>query len=179
MCLWRSHKTIAAAAETMALTKCRECGHDLSTAAKTCPNCGARSVKKNSTLALVLLILVIVFVGLPFLGKIKRSAEPNGGGRVKPSSVPVTQSQVLREELSYLSDIPEVAWIEVEKNSVYVGFSLLPNDWEMIIKGAALRGNKATNFGCHVWAVDADKKGWRPGDSPFYGEFTARYGKLE
>lgn len=25
----------------MALTKCRECGHDVSTSAATCPNCGA------------------------------------------------------------------------------------------------------------------------------------------
>ena len=133
----------------MALTKCRECGHDVSTAARTCPNCGAPPVKKNSTLALVLLILVIVFVGLPFLGHTRRSAERYGNRQV-----------VLRKELSYLSDIPEVAWIEIERNSVYVGFSSLPSDWEMIIKGAALRGNEALNFGCHVWAVHANKKGW-------------------
>ena len=163
----------------MALTKCRECGHDLSTTAKTCPNCGAAPGKKNSTLAPVLLILVILFVGLPFLGYIKRSAERSGGGQMEPPSTSVTRSEVLRKELSYLSDIPEVAWIEIEENSVYVGFNSLPKDWEMIIKGAALRGNNATNFGCHVWAVDANKKGWRPGDSPFYGEFTARHGKLE
>ena len=163
----------------MALIKCRECGHDVSTAAKTCPNCGALPAKKTSTIALVLLILVIVFVGLPFLGHIKRSAERYGNRQTEPSLTSVTQSQVLHEELSYLTDIPEVAWIEIERNNVYVGFKSLPKDWEMIIKGAALRGNEAIDFGCHVWAVDADKKGWRPGDSPFYGEFSARYGRLE
>lgn len=163
----------------MALTKCKECGHDVSTSAKTCPNCGAPLVNRTSRLAIVLLILLFVFVVLPLLGHIKRSAERYGSRRTKPSSTSVTQSQVLREELSYLSDIPEVAWIEIERNNVYVGFYSLPDDWEMIIKGAALRGNKAINFGCHVWTVDANKKGWRPGDSPFYGEFSARYGKLE
>jgi len=97
----------------------------------------------------------------------------------EPASTSVTRSQVLHKELSYLTDISEVAWIEIERNDVYVGFNTLPNDWEMIIKGAAVRGNHAINFGCHVWAVSADKKGWRPGDSSCYGEFTARYGRIE
>jgi hypothetical protein len=90
-----------------------------------------------------------------------------------------TRTQELNKAMSYLSEIPEIVWYQVERNNVYIGFSPLPEDWEMIIKGAALRGNQAINFGCHVWAVDANKKGWRPGDSPFYGEVTARYGKLQ
>jgi len=27
----------------MALKKCKECGHDMSTSAQNCPNCGARN----------------------------------------------------------------------------------------------------------------------------------------
>ena len=49
----------------------------------------------------------------------------------------------------------------------------------MVIKGAAIAGNKAINFGVHVWAIKASEKGWRPGDGHFYKEVTARYGKIE
>ena len=85
----------------------------------------------------------------------------------------------LKESLLYLSEIQEIAWYEIEGNDIYIGFSKLPDDWRMIIKGAAIKGNEAINFGCHVWAVDASKRGWRPGDSSYYGEVTARYGKIE
>jgi len=70
----------------MALQKCRECGHDVSTSAKTCPNCGAPPVKKTSTLTVVLLILVFVFVGLPLLGHIRRSAERYGNRQAESSA---------------------------------------------------------------------------------------------
>jgi predicted nucleic acid-binding Zn ribbon protein len=164
----------------MALTKCIKCGHNISTTASICPNCGATSIKKkNTTFVLIILILVIVFVGLPILGYIKRSTDQYVNRQVRTSSTSDIQTQTLHKELQYLSDIPEIAWFEIEGNNVYVGFNTLPEDWEMIIKGAALRGNQAINFGCHVWAVDAQKKGWRPGDSSFFGEFSARYGKIE
>ncbi len=84
----------------------------------------------------------------------------------------------LRQELAYLSEIKEVQWYECEDNNVYVGFEPIPNDWQMIVKGAALRGNEAIDFGCHVWAVPANKYGWRPGDSSFLGEVTARHGRI-
>ncbi len=89
--------------------------------------------------------------------------------------------QALHKAMSYLSEIPEVEWHEIQRNNVYIGFKQLPSDWRIIINGAALRGNEAMNFGCHIWAIDANKfnEGWRPGDGPFYGEMTARYGKLQ
>jgi hypothetical protein len=86
---------------------------------------------------------------------------------------------ILRQELSYLNDIEEVAWYEVDDNDVIVGFEPLPEDWELVIRGAALRGNRAIDFGCHVWAVKAKDRGWRPGTGPYYGEVTARQGKIE
>jgi RNA polymerase subunit RPABC4/transcription elongation factor Spt4 len=44
----------------MALTKCKECGHDVSKQAKTCPNCGAPMRKKRSIVRWALLLLLIV-----------------------------------------------------------------------------------------------------------------------
>lgn len=49
----------------MALRKCKECGKDISTKAKSCPNCGYIPKKKGSCLNyLVLIILVYLLVKL-------------------------------------------------------------------------------------------------------------------
>ena len=44
---------------------------------------------------------------------------------------------------------------------------------------AATLGNKATDFGVHVWALNGKQKGWRPTDGGFLESVTARYGKLQ
>ena len=96
-----------------------------------------------------------------------------------PSRKLIDQTK-LQKELAYLWEIiPEVRWCEIEGNDVFIGFDPLPDDWKAIIAGAALRGNKAINLGCNVWAVRAQHKGWRPGAGPYYGEITARYGRIE
>ena len=83
------------------------------------------------------------------------------------------------QALSYLNDIEEIKWVEIDGNNAYIGFDPLPSDWQLVIKAAAVHANKATDFGFHVWAVPAAKRGWRPGDSSYYGNVTARYGKIE
>jgi len=102
---------------------------------------------------------------------------------VNPDAVKKTlvskEEKILANRLAYLHEIPEIDWIEIEDNNVYIGFNSLPEDWRIIVNAAAVHGNKAINFGCHAWAVDARYRGWRPGDGPFYGEASARYGKLE
>jgi hypothetical protein len=73
--------------------------------------------------------------------------------------------------------------VRFEGNSVYVGFDPYPLDGNAILRGAALHGNNAIDFGCHVWAVHADQKS----NPPYYGTIsgkwyenvTARYGKIE
>jgi len=87
--------------------------------------------------------------------------------------------QVLRKELAYLSDVNEVAWVEFDDNDVYIGFAARPSDLGAVVNAAAVNGNRAIDFGVHVWAVSADRRGWRPGSGPYYCEATARYGKLE
>ncbi len=54
----------------MPLTKCSECGHQISQRAKVCPSCGAPVLKKKSgcgcgCLTLVLLILLLILI-VPF-----------------------------------------------------------------------------------------------------------------
>jgi hypothetical protein len=48
----------------MALTKCKECGHDISSTADKCPNCGAPSklkTSKNIGVGCVIALLIILF----------------------------------------------------------------------------------------------------------------------
>jgi len=46
----------------MALTKCRECGHDISTTAKACPNCGAAPRRSSDGKGLAILVVGAVVV---------------------------------------------------------------------------------------------------------------------
>ncbi len=47
----------------MALKKCKECGHEVSSTANVCPNCGARQGQKKYGLgALIILIIVVGFI---------------------------------------------------------------------------------------------------------------------
>jgi len=90
------------------------------------------------------------------------------------------REEKIKSALNYLDEaVKEIQWIEIEGNTVYIGFKALPEDYVLIIKGAALRGNKAIDFGVHVWAISAEHRGWRPGKGPYYGEATARYGKIQ
>ena len=45
----------------MALRKCRECGHQVSTSASACPNCGARLPKRTSIFTWIVLAIFAVF----------------------------------------------------------------------------------------------------------------------
>ena len=84
----------------------------------------------------------------------------------------------IKKSLSYLNDIPEVEWVEVDGNDVYIGFKERPSDLKLIIHAAAINGNRAHGFGVHVWAVDAKYAGWRPGAGPYWCTATARHGKI-
>jgi hypothetical protein len=70
----------------MALVKCKECGEQVSSSAKSCPKCGAKPPKQHTTAALVML----VFIGYAGYAAIK-------GTLTKPSvgaaSAGVVQSQ--------------------------------------------------------------------------------------
>jgi len=120
-------------------------------------------MKKN----LLPLIFLTFFLQLLFFAGCSKSSSSN------------QREQKIKSELQYLYSVEEIAWFEVENNNVYIGFKNKPDDLALILRGAALRANAAINFGVHVWAVKATNKSWRPGDGPYYGEVTARHGKIE
>lgn len=60
----------------MALTKCKECGNDVSKKADKCPNCGAPIKKRTTVLTwFVLFLFVLMFIG--FLGNDSSIATSN------------------------------------------------------------------------------------------------------
>src|SRR5688572_13767175 len=77
----------------MALTKCRECGHQVSTQAAACPSCGAKP--KTFGLFKFVLIGFVVLFGLAVLGatvNTKRSVDmltvdAATGAKVRPESL--------------------------------------------------------------------------------------------
>lgn len=51
----------------MALIKCSECNHDVSTAAKACPNCGAKVKALTSKIIKVMAGLLVLFIAFNFI----------------------------------------------------------------------------------------------------------------
>jgi hypothetical protein len=129
-----------------------------------------------------LVLLVIGFVGFLWIGN---SAAPSSNSTSTSSSASPKSSreEIIRSDLSYLMDkkvAPEIEWMDVDGNNVYIGFKKAPRDLSIIIRAAALSCNKAINFGCHVWAVPSNSnRPWRPGAGRYYEEVTARYGRIE
>lgn len=118
---------------------------------------------------IVCVAFLIVFVQSPFMS-------PGPSAPVKQGSA---QGSVLRAELAYLNDIDEVAWVEIDGNNVYIGWDDPPGDLGAINRAAAMAGNRAIDFGVHVWSVKGGAPGWRPGGGPYLCETTARHGRLE
>lgn len=67
----------------MAMTKCKECGADISTKAEACPKCGARQPRPTSGCAW----LVAIFVALPLLIFWLRSVDRVSNAAPRRSSV--------------------------------------------------------------------------------------------
>lgn len=124
------------------------------------------------------LLYILLGMGLLFF-YIGKTSLKSGSTKGKPSKSQLSKGSVLKSELNYLNDIKEITWWEVDDNDVYINFEPLPTDWNMIIRAAALKGNKAIDFGVHVWSMSGKQKGWRPGDSGYTGSVTARYGKIK
>lgn len=84
---------------------------------------------------------------------------------------------VVEERLAYLKDIEGVAQVAFERNNVFIGFESLPEDYETIVRAAAVHGNKALNRRVHVWACKYDAE-IAPDRWPAYCFATAQDGKV-
>gem|GEM_PF-3299857 len=74
----------------MALTKCHECGHDISTQVNVCPTCGAQAKKPSGTRRGLFLLAVLEVFGLISLATRDRSTSELQPG--PPAQVPAPTS---------------------------------------------------------------------------------------
>ena len=120
---------------------------------------------------------VVIGIGVVFyfIGSLDKS----GSTYSKPKDN--QKEKTLNGLMIYLDDIQEVDWWEVDDNTIYISFNPVPDDWNAIIRGAALGGNKAIGSGVHVWALNNQRRGWRPSNKgdDYLGNTTARYGKIK
>jgi len=161
--------------------KCRHCGEFLEGSKKKPEGDAAKpsqSPKKKNIgcgkVGCALVIVLVVWLLVKMWGDILSMDLPDTDTKTTATA---------QEALAYLStDVEEVQWLDFDGNDLYIGFRPIPGDLCTVIGGAAFRGNQATNFGYHVWAVDASKaaKGWRPGDpAGLICMATARHGESE
>ena len=140
---------------TMALKKCKECGEQVSSDAKSCPNCGKPAPKKTSGCAWIALVVIgIITVGFcqtttNSYDKYKGRSEAAKAVVVKPRTQPqwTTHSSTdkMTGKVSYYANSPSVtsnplmdfpyadtsAWLGIGCSSdsewAYFGFSSSPN----------------------------------------------------
>ena len=97
----------------MAITKCKECGNEISTQAKACPKCGFIIKKKNGCLnylAVSFLFVVVVSVFGLFSSEDKEKSMNNEGP-------PITQSEKEIESKSGPLCTHDEMWIYVVNNA--------------------------------------------------------------
>lgn len=75
-----------------------------------------------------------------------------------------------------MADLPEVAWVERDRNNVYIGLSEVPPDIKSLGNAWALQFNREWDFGAHLWFVPAEAE---PGDvSRVYRQVSARHEEI-
>lgn len=79
----------------MALIKCKECGNEVSSEAKKCPNCGfpLKSKKKSGCLTLIVAIILIIF----FIGLYEKTIGPKSIFNEKNSEL--TEREIPKEAI--------------------------------------------------------------------------------
>lgn len=77
----------------MAMTKCKECGHSISTKAEACPSCGAKQVR-TSGCAKVVLTFFIVMLAFALLGQCMESTTPTRSTSSSSSPAPKAKTPV-------------------------------------------------------------------------------------
>lgn len=70
----------------MALVKCRECGEQVSTSAKSCPKCGAKPPRRTSLLTWIVLVFVIFMAYVAIQTRTTSTSSGNSSARSDSAS---------------------------------------------------------------------------------------------
>jgi ABC-type oligopeptide transport system substrate-binding subunit len=120
-----------------------------------------------------------IILSASIVGFVLFACVPGSNNSSSSSGAPRSSSSVSSSTFNYLNDINEVAWVQLNGNNLYIGFTSFPSDVAAIIRAAALTGNRETNFGFHVWAVEASRRDYAQNPGGRFFEVTARNGRIE
>lgn len=72
------------------------------------------------------------------------------------------QSRKIWNALIYLKSVPEISWIEVEGNTIILGWKGYPTNFSRINRTAAKKVSRKVRGEIKVYSVKEHLKGWRP-----------------
>lgn len=129
----------------MALTKCRECGEQISTKAAACPKCGAVPNKKTSLLTW----LVVAFIGFAVFGSFiekkeyGRSSTPSAPAVANPADVALAATKL------------EFTWEKAGFDNIMEANFKITNGSKYTIKDITI---ECTHFAKSGTRIDSNKK---------------------
>lgn len=85
----------------MAVNPCKECGAPVSDKAESCPQCGAKTPKKTSKLALIFAGLVLLFI---FIGILGGNSDDKGQASQNTASTPTQNEKIPNWEYNTSTD---------------------------------------------------------------------------
>ncbi|HPT72362.1 MAG TPA: zinc ribbon domain-containing protein [Candidatus Cloacimonadota bacterium] len=117
------------------LTKCKECGHEISTDAKVCPNCGKQIIKSSSCMIVLLsaLILIMLILIIGFCSNVSKPPRSN----ISPNTP--SQDAMIEKLISQGN-----ATVDAGANSVYLDSFI----WEG--SDAVVKQNLTAAFGKYI-----------------------------
>lgn len=92
----------------MAMTKCRECGSQISTKAEACPSCGAKR-KSNSGRGTLVGAAVLIVVALVLIGQCSSNTSPTTSSSATQTSTSHTPATVVAQPQARSSPAPTTA----------------------------------------------------------------------
>lgn len=138
----------------MAMAKCRECGTEVSDAAKVCPKCGiAKPVKKTSLLVKILLGLF----GVAILGNVISGMSGGSSSKTTGTSTASPAAPVLSPKEKALASVKLEKW-DWKKggfDSVMMLNAKIKNDGDRDVKDIEIECTHASNSGTRI---DSNKK---------------------
>lgn len=103
------------------LIRCRDCNHELSKKAKSCPSCGAPQKKRTSPVTMLLAIIIIGSTGIAIFGGGSGSSSYSSSNSYTSSSQPTSSAKpkpTSNKEMFLASPAKALAWMERDKSTI-------------------------------------------------------------
>lgn len=128
------------------LVKCRTCGQQIASSAKTCPHCGAKQ-KRTGCCGFVVIAVILIFAVGMFLVNSPEAKKRQQEHEEK-------QSAIMETSLAYLGEVPEISEYRVVGDEVHIvlkSATAIPHDYDIICNAAASNASREAGQTCHAY----------------------------